>query len=253
MNTKYITNSIRINSDFAVSLFSNGEQADQKLTLRIAPAYQDGSSEPMAAAYIECNADPYPLAIQTTTEILFGVDAFGGTYPNYTLDSDLATWLTPEAIERRACDFGEDKHFAFALADAIRTQREKAAVEFLEGFNEATALEDSAEQWAGFSRQLSDHERTRIELGGYEAGRAEGEKFREIHPTRSETVAEILAAKESAGDDAYLWLHSSGDCILWPSEDASQDDNGAKALQRWQLTKAQTDELIATGECDDAA
>lgn len=69
----------------------------------------------------------------------------------------------------------------------------------------------------------------------------------------SSKITEILNAKKSAGSDAYLWLHDSGDCILWPSEEASQNDDGRNALNRWQLTKAEVSELIDSGECDDVA
>jgi hypothetical protein len=69
----------------------------------------------------------------------------------------------------------------------------------------------------------------------------------------SEKITEILSAKESAGSSAYLWLHDSGDCILWPTEEASERDNGSKAIGRWKLTKAEVAELIGTGECDDVA
>ncbi len=69
----------------------------------------------------------------------------------------------------------------------------------------------------------------------------------------STNVTKIIEAKKNAGSTAYLWLHTSGDCILWPSEEASENDNGSKALDRWTLTKDEVNELIGTGECDDVA
>ena len=67
---------------------------------------------------------------------------------------------------------------------------------------------------------------------------------------QSPTVVEILAAKKESGDDAYLWLHDSGDCILWPTEESSENDDGKNAIERWQLTAAEIEELEATGEVD---
>lgn len=65
-------------------------------------------------------------------------------------------------------------------------------------------------------------------------------------------ITEIIEAKKSAGTDSYLWLHDSGDCILWPDEESSEDDNGANAIERWELTKAQIAELEdADTESDD--
>lgn len=69
----------------------------------------------------------------------------------------------------------------------------------------------------------------------------------------SNKISTILDAKKSAGSDAYLWLHDSGDCILWPTEEASENDDGKNAIGRWTLNKAEVNELIGTGECDDVA
>lgn len=64
-------------------------------------------------------------------------------------------------------------------------------------------------------------------------------------------IAEILTAKAAAGPDAYLWLHTSGDCILWPDEDASENDDGARAIGRWQLDSGAKAALIDSGEVDE--
>jgi hypothetical protein len=53
-----------------------------------------------------------------------------------------------------------------------------------------------------------------------------------------DAVAAIVNAKESAGDDAYLWAHSSGDVILWESEEQSEDNDGSHAIDRWQVDEA---------------
>ncbi len=67
------------------------------------------------------------------------------------------------------------------------------------------------------------------------------------------TIQSIIDAKSAAGSAAYLWLHDSGDCILWPTEDASEGDDGSKAIGRWQVTTAQIAELITLGVCDEVA
>ncbi len=65
-------------------------------------------------------------------------------------------------------------------------------------------------------------------------------------------IEEILSAKYESGENAYLWLHSAtGDCILWPTEDASENEDSADAIGRWQLTATQSNALIETGEVDE--
>ena len=64
---------------------------------------------------------------------------------------------------------------------------------------------------------------------------------------------EILSAKAAAGAGAYLWLHDSGDCILWPTKEDSIDDDGKNAIDRWQVSKEVAGELIASGEVDEVA
>jgi hypothetical protein len=66
-------------------------------------------------------------------------------------------------------------------------------------------------------------------------------------------INEILMAKTEAGEDAYLWLHDSGDCILWASEAEAEGDDGHRAIGRWPLDEGQMAALIATGEIDQYA
>ncbi len=67
------------------------------------------------------------------------------------------------------------------------------------------------------------------------------------------TAAEIIKAKRDAGEGAYLWLHDSGDCILWSSEAESAGDDGAKAIERWQVSRDVAAELRDSGEVDENA
>lgn len=70
--------------------------------------------------------------------------------------------------------------------------------------------------------------------------------------TQTATAEEILIARTDAGPDAYLWVHTSGDVILWPAE-PGPDNDGCDALARWQVSPAVVDELIASGDVDDVA
>ena len=60
----------------------------------------------------------------------------------------------------------------------------------------------------------------------------------------STKIEDIIEAKKEAGETAYLWLQGdAGDCILWPDEESSVNDNGANAIGRWTLTAKQVQEL----------
>lgn len=64
---------------------------------------------------------------------------------------------------------------------------------------------------------------------------------------------EIIQRKHSEGPDAYLWVHDSGDVILWPDEASSENDGGANAVERWQVDADAVNALIDSGECDEVA
>jgi len=55
--------------------------------------------------------------------------------------------------------------------------------DFLRGFAASSGVKkiEAAENWAEFSRQLSDAERTRIESGGYDSGWREAEQFGKLY------------------------------------------------------------------------
>jgi len=66
-------------------------------------------------------------------------------------------------------------------------------------------------------------------------------------------ASHIAQFKTQTGPNAYLWAHSSGDVILWESEDDSVDSDGRNALGRWRLERPDVDSLIASGVVDDVA
>jgi hypothetical protein len=65
-------------------------------------------------------------------------------------------------------------------------------------------------------------------------------------------IQEILAAKVESGENAYLWLQAAaGDCILWPTQDASENEDSADEIGRWLLTADEAKALIETGEVNE--
>lgn len=67
------------------------------------------------------------------------------------------------------------------------------------------------------------------------------------------TATDILERKREEGQDAFLWVHDSGDVILWPDEPSSENDDGSHAVARWQVGPGVVSELIASGEVDEVA
>lgn len=74
-----------------------------------------------------------------------------------------------------------------------------------------------------------------------------------IDDFKTDDVRKIIDEKEDAGEEAYLWLHDSGDCILWPSKKASEGDDGKNAIDRWQLAENEIDILRLMGLVDENA
>jgi hypothetical protein len=66
------------------------------------------------------------------------------------------------------------------------------------------------------------------------------------------TAAEIIARTRSEGVEAYLWVHDSGDVILWHDEASSEGDDGAHAVARWQVDADTVADLLASGEAHEA-
>jgi hypothetical protein len=65
-------------------------------------------------------------------------------------------------------------------------------------------------------------------------------------------IEHILSEKRNSGDNSYLWLQSADrDCILWPTQDASENEDSGDELGRWELTVDEAKELIETGEVDE--
>jgi hypothetical protein len=65
-------------------------------------------------------------------------------------------------------------------------------------------------------------------------------------------IEEIISAKSESGENAYLWLQTAvGDCILWPTQDASENEDSTDAIGRCKLTVDEANALIETGEVDE--
>ena len=45
--------------------------------------------------------------------------------------------------------------------------------------------------------------------------------------------------------------YADGDCILWPTQDASENEDSADSIGRWKLTDDEVNALIETGEVDE--
>jgi hypothetical protein len=70
---------------------------------------------------------------------------------------------------------------------------------------------------------------------------------------KNQQAQAILDRKREAGDGAYLWVHDSGDVILWPSRSRSYGDDGAHAVARWTVSAKTLAALVDSGEVDEVA
>ncbi len=68
--------------------------------------------------------------------------------------------------------------------------------------------------------------------------------------SNTDIVQEIVDRKHEEGERAFLCGNTFGDVILWSQELDSIDDDGAKAVARWQVNDETLNLLFETGELD---
>ena len=77
---------------------------------------------------------------------------------------------------------------------------------------------------------------------------------KDIEVTMTTTVKEIIEAKQKAGEGSFLWLKHSGECSLWPDQEANTLSDDRDDLGHWELDAMQYNELLETGlvDCTDS-
>lgn len=69
----------------------------------------------------------------------------------------------------------------------------------------------------------------------------------------SALTEEIIESKNQAGDNAFLWLHNNGLCVLWPSEKEylANTDDLSQAIESWTLNKEDVEDMFDTQYIDE--
>lgn len=64
---------------------------------------------------------------------------------------------------------------------------------------------------------------------------AERARLLEALESLDATAGAIVSEYVAAGRDAVLYVHDSGDVLLWDSQGAADNDDGTRAIGRWQV------------------
>ena len=120
IETHAITNDTFIISVFARCLMTNGEQADQRITLECAP-----TTKGEIAYYLTTNGDPVPVALQNENGIHWGNEAFGRGFDTSDWLPDYSEWLAGYAFRNELN--GELDSNIIAFADALDRMQEQLA------------------------------------------------------------------------------------------------------------------------------
>jgi hypothetical protein len=56
------------------------------------------------------------------------------------------------------------------------------------------------------------------------------------HDVVTSFMAEAVKARNNVDGDPVLYVHDSGDVILWANEDDAENDDGSRALERWSVS-----------------